>query len=130
MLAVIVALLVFSTAAHHLVPAHAGMPMPGGAGSPSMPGMPHHAGAAHHGMPQADAPLAPRSDQAMPVMAMCLGVVLAGFVLAYVGAILRTPRTRRRTTPARQAIRAARWSGRAACRDGPPVFLRLQVLRT
>ncbi len=129
LLALIVALITVTTVAHHLLPEHAGMPVAGGGTAPA--GHAHHGGAAAHGEHAGhdDAPM--QLDHAMPAMAMCLGVLGGGFVLLYVGAVVRTPRSRRRRTAAPRGLRrSGRLPGRAACRDGPPTFLRLQVLRT
>lgn len=103
LLAAAIAALSLLTAAHHLLPMHDAMPM----------------GAAQH-------------DHAMPVAAACLGVIDGVFVLAYVGAIVAVRRPRRRR-PRRRAALLLRRSvapGRQPCRDGPPPYLRLQVLRT
>lgn len=134
LLALIVAIVAIATAAHHLAPMHAGGAIAGGGTDLPMAPGPHHGGAMHgapHGTAEGEAPAPPQSDHAMPAMAMCLGTVLGGFVLAYVGAVIRAPRARRRRARRPQVPRAgAPRTGRAACRDGPPVFLRLQVLRT
>ncbi len=96
--------LAVATALHHAMPAHAAMP--------GMDGMQH--------------------DHAAPAMAMCLGVVEGAFLLAVVGGVvrLRRPRVRRPLRARRPAVRPATRAGRPPCRDGPPPFLRLQVLRT
>lgn len=151
LLAVIVALLTLATVTHHLLPEHDGMLGAGGAPAPT--GALHGGAATHepahhataspsssaaHGDAAAspaghqhhDEAPAPRSEHAMPVMVACLGIVGAGFLLAYVGAVIRVRRSRpRRPAAARAGRRSTRLPGRAACRDGPPIFLRLQVLR-
>lgn len=98
-----VAALSLLTAAHHLLPMHDAMP----AGAP-----PH--------------------DHAMPIASACLGVIDSAFVLAYVGAIVavRRPRRLRRARQVAQPRSRVQAAGRQPCRDGPPPYLRFQVLRT
>jgi hypothetical protein len=135
----LVALLTVATVTHHLLPEHSAamgageMQTPAGATHHAAPMGSDHASshaAATIGLPHHGEAPAPRPDHAMPVMVACLGIVGGGFVLAYVGAVVRVRRPRRpRAAPSRSIRRAGPLPGRAACRDGPPIFLRLQVLR-
>lgn len=99
----LITLVAAATLAHHLLPEHA-----------AMPGMGH-------------------GDSSMPVAAPCLGVVESGLLLAPVGGVILLARQRSRRRAVERAPRGARQLGPAPPvpppQSGPPLFLRIAVLR-